>query len=114
MNINRGAAKEKQEGTNSLSYPKLSRKRPSWMPDIKGNKASAELSFDSTRREMNSGKETDNKGVNNRCRANTRGGNQAKRTNGGEEGRARLKTGLPPALTGARRPGRQICLTILN
>lgn len=48
---------------------------------------------------MNSGKETDNKGVNNRCRANTRGGNQAKRTNGGEEGRARLKTGLlPPSL----------------
>lgn len=34
MNINRGAAKEKQEGTH-LSYSKLSRKRPSWMPDIK-------------------------------------------------------------------------------
>lgn len=84
------------------------------MPDTKENKASAELSFYSTRREMNSGKETDNKGVNNKCRANTRGGNQAKRTNGGEEGRARLKTGLPPALTGTQRPGRQICLTILN
>lgn len=26
MNINRGAAKEKQEGTNSLSYTTLSRK----------------------------------------------------------------------------------------